>query len=51
MPTFLIPVDGSEPNEAAVKELRKYLGWMKDDVELHLLNVQPRIPYGNVEVM
>ena len=47
MPKFLIPVDGSEPNESAVKELRKYFGWMKDDIELHLLNVQPRIPYGN----
>jgi nucleotide-binding universal stress UspA family protein len=47
MPKFLIPVDGSEPNESAVKELRKYFGWMKDDIELHLLNVQPHIPYGN----
>jgi nucleotide-binding universal stress UspA family protein len=46
MPKFLIPVDGSEPNEAAVRELRKYLGWMKDGIELHLLNVQPAIPYG-----
>ena len=43
---FLIPVDGSEPNEDAVKQLRKYLSWIKDDVEIHLLNVQPQIPYG-----
>src|SRR4051794_20165472 len=45
MPKFLIPVDGSEPNQEAVKELRKYLGWMKDEADIHLLNVQPRIPY------
>ena len=43
---FLIPVDGSEPNAQAVKELRKYLGWIGEKVEIHLLNVQQRIPYG-----
>lgn len=43
---FLIPVDGSEPCTQAVKQLAKYLGWMKEEVEIHLLNVQQRIPYG-----
>ena len=46
MLNFLIPVDGSEPSGEAVKQLLKYRGWMKDDVDIHLLNVQPRIPYG-----
>ena len=44
---FLIPVDGSEPSMEAVKQLRTYLGWLKEDVEFHLLNVQPPMPYGN----
>jgi nucleotide-binding universal stress UspA family protein len=43
---FLIPVDGSEPSEEAVKQLLKYLGWIKDDVDIHLLNVQPSVAYG-----
>lgn len=43
---FLIPVDGSEPSSEAVKQLRTYLGWLKEGVEFHLLNVQPRMPYG-----
>jgi hypothetical protein len=46
MLNFLIPVDGSEPSGEAVKQLLKYRSWMKDDVDIHLLNVQPRIPYG-----
>src|SRR4051812_28539560 len=44
---FLVPIDGSTPDEKAVKELIRYLGWMNDDVDIHLLNVQPSIPYGN----
>ena len=43
---FLIPFDGSEPSEEAVKQFLKYLGWIKDDVEIHLLNVQPNVAYG-----
>ena len=46
MPKFLIPVDGSEPSGEAVKQLVKYLGWMNEGVEIHLLNVQQPIPYG-----
>jgi nucleotide-binding universal stress UspA family protein len=43
---FLVPVDGSEPSEQAVKELLRYLSWIGPEVELHLLNVQPHLPYG-----
>jgi nucleotide-binding universal stress UspA family protein len=43
---FLIPVDGSEPSEQAVKELLRYLSWIEPEVEIHLLNVQPSVPYG-----
>lgn len=43
---FLVPVDGSEPSEQAVKELLRYLSWIGPEVELHLLNVQPPLPYG-----
>jgi nucleotide-binding universal stress UspA family protein len=43
---FLIPVDGSEPCAQAVKQLVRYLGWIKEEVEIHLLNVQQPIPYG-----
>ena len=43
---FLIPVDGSEPCAQAVKQLVRYLGWIKEEVEIHLLNVQPPISYG-----
>ena len=43
---FLVPVDGSEPSEQAVKQLLRYLGWIEPEVELHLLNVQPPLPYG-----
>jgi nucleotide-binding universal stress UspA family protein len=46
MLNFLIPFDGSEPSGEAVKQLLKYRGWMKDDVDIHLLNVQPNVPYG-----
>ena len=43
---FLVPVDGSEPCSQAVKQFIKYIGWMKDEVEIHLLNVQPHLPFG-----
>lgn len=42
---FLIPVDGSEPCAQAVKQLTRYLGWINEEVEINLLNVQPSIPY------
>jgi len=44
---LLVPVDGSESSGRAVDHLIKHLGWFKDGVEIHLLNVQHQIPYGN----
>ena len=43
----LVPVDGSEPSNRAVAHLIRKLGWYKDGVEIHLLNVQHPIPYGS----
>jgi nucleotide-binding universal stress UspA family protein len=43
---FLVPVDGSESSIRAVEQLAGRLGWFKDPVEIHLLNVQPPVPYG-----
>ena len=42
---FLIPVDGSEPCAEAVKQLIRYLGWINQEFEVMLLNVQPPVPY------
>lgn len=44
---LLVPVDGSESSSRAVNHLIKKLGWFKDGAEIHLLNVQHPIPYGN----
>jgi nucleotide-binding universal stress UspA family protein len=44
---LLVPVDGSESSGRAVDHLIKHLGWFKGEVEIHLLNVQHQIPYGN----
>ena len=44
---FLVPVDGSESSNRAVDFLVKKIGWFKDGVEIHLLNVQHMIPYGD----
>ena len=44
---ILVPVDGSESSSRAVDYLIKNLGWLKDGPEIHLLNVQHQIPYGN----
>lgn len=43
---LLVPVDGSKCSIRAVEHLLKKLGWFKGGVEIHLLNVQPPIPYG-----
>jgi nucleotide-binding universal stress UspA family protein len=43
---FLVPVDGSAASGRAVDYLIKKLDVFKDPVEIHLLNVQPPIPYG-----
>ena len=44
---LLVPVDGSESSSRAVDHLIKKLGWFKSGAEIHLLNVQHPIPYGN----
>lgn len=44
---LLVPVDGSESSSRAVAYLIKKQGWFKDRAEIHLLNVQHPIPYGN----
>ena len=44
---FLVPVDGSDSSNRAVDFLVKKIGWFKDGVEIHLLNVQHLIPYGD----
>lgn len=43
---LLLPVDGSEPSLRAVDFAVRKKGWYKDPVELHLINVQPAIPFG-----
>ena len=43
----LVPMDGSESSNRAMDHLIKKLGWYKDGVEIHLLNVQHQVPYGN----
>lgn len=43
---LLVPVDGSKSSDRAVDHLLKKLGWFKDGVEIHLLNVQHPVPYG-----
>lgn len=43
---ILVPVDGSQSSDRAVDHLVRKLGWFKGGVEIHLLNVQHRIPYG-----
>lgn len=43
----LVPVDGSEPAEHAVKKVIELAPRM-DTIEIHLLNVQPRILSGEV---
>ena len=44
---FLVAVDGSAPSNRAVDHLIKQLGALKEESEVHLLNVQHPIPYGN----
>lgn len=37
---ILVAVDGSESSDRAVAHLLKKLGWYKEQIEIHLLNVQ-----------
>lgn len=47
MVKMLMPVDGSESAVSAVAHMINKLEWFKDGVEIHLLNVQNPMPYGN----
>lgn len=47
MLNLLVPVDGSESSSRAIDYLIRKLGCLKDGAEIHLLNVQHPIPYGN----
>lgn len=44
---WLVPVDGSESSVRAVSHMLKKLEWFKQPIEIHLLNVQHPMPYGN----
>lgn len=46
---FLVPVDGSEASLRAIDHLIKKLAWYRDDVDLHLINVQPAL-HGDVSM-
>lgn len=37
---LLVPVDGSAASERAIDHLLKKVGWYKNTIEIHLLNVQ-----------
>lgn len=45
---LLVPVDGSESANRCIDVLLRKVGWYRDGVEVHLLNVQPPIVSGNV---
>ena len=44
---ILVPIDGSDHSERIISRLLKFTGLYKEGVELHLLNVQHPVPYGN----
>ena len=44
---WLVPVDGSDSAVRAVGHMIDKLAWFKDGIEIHLLNVQHPMPYGN----
>ncbi|HEX9719194.1 MAG TPA: universal stress protein [Ramlibacter sp.] len=44
---FLVAVDGSAPSSRAVDHLIRQVGVLKEEAEIHLLNVQHQIPYGS----
>lgn len=43
---ILVAVDGSESSDRAVAHLLKKLGWYKEQIEIHLLNVQTALSSG-----
>ena len=44
---ILVPIDGSDQSGRIIARLLKLVDLYKDGVELHVLNVQHQIPYGN----
>ncbi len=44
---ILVPIDGSEQSERIIGRLLTTVNLYKDAVELHVLNVQAPVPYGN----
>jgi len=44
---ILVPIDGSEHSDRIVLHLLKMVALYKDTVEVHVLNVQPPVPYAN----
>jgi nucleotide-binding universal stress UspA family protein len=44
MPTFLVPVDGSDTSLRAVDHVIAVHAWYRDPVDVHLLNVQHPLP-------
>ena len=44
---LLIPVDGSDSSSRAIDYLIRKLDCLKERAEIHLLNVQHQVPYGN----
>jgi nucleotide-binding universal stress UspA family protein len=44
---WLVPVDGSESSVRAVSHMLSKFEWFKQPIEIHLLNVQHLMPYGN----
>lgn len=47
MLNILVPIDGSEHSDKIIAQLLKMISQYKDAVEVHLLNVQHPMPYGN----
>ncbi len=47
---ILLAVDGSSYTERAVEFLIGHLAWFRDLPEIHVINVQPPIPSGQVQV-
>ena len=44
---LLVPVDGSDHSSRTIDHLLKNMDWYTGGVEIHLLNVQHPMPYGN----
>lgn len=44
---ILVPIDGSDHSDRIISQLLKTVALYKETVELHVLNVQPPVPYSN----